>query len=94
MPRLVASWNLCACSDEDNVMTHYRAYFLGPDGHFVKAEDIVCDDDEAARKQAQRMADGFDVELWQQDRRIEKFEGVPSGSCVKKALPHPALPAV
>jgi hypothetical protein len=52
-------------------MTHYRAYFLGRDGHFIKAVDLICDDDEAARKQAQQIIGGFDVELWQQDRRIE-----------------------
>jgi hypothetical protein len=77
--------------DEDSEMTHYRAYFIGRDGHFMKAVDfigrdghfmkavdIVCDDDDAAKKQAQRMADGFDVELWQQHRRVEKFEGLPA----------------
>jgi hypothetical protein len=59
-------------------MTHYRAYFIGRDGHFMKAVDIVCDNDEAAKEQARRMADGFDVELWLQNRRIEKFEGSPA----------------
>jgi hypothetical protein len=59
-------------------MTHYRAYFIGRDGHFMKAVDIVCDNDEAAKEQARRMADGFDVELWLQHRRIEKFEGSPA----------------
>jgi hypothetical protein len=59
-------------------MTHYRAYFIGRDGHFMKAVDIVCDNDEAAKEQARRMADDFDVELWQQHRRIEKFEGSPA----------------
>ena len=59
-------------------MAHYRAYFIGRDGHFMKAVDIVCEDDEAAKKQAQRMANGFDVELWQQHRRIEKFVGLPA----------------
>jgi hypothetical protein len=57
-------------------MTHYRAYFIGRDGHFIKAVDIVCDDDESAKKRTRDMADGFDVELWQQHRRIEKFEGL------------------
>lgn len=59
-------------------MAHYRAYVLGRDGHFIKAVDLICDDDEAARKQAQQIVASFDVELWQQDRRIEKFEGMPS----------------
>jgi hypothetical protein len=59
-------------------MAHYRAYFVGRDGHFMKAVDLVCDDDEAARTEAQKMVDGFDVELWQQNRRIERFESAPS----------------
>jgi hypothetical protein len=59
-------------------MTHYRAYVLGRDGHFIKAVDIVCDDDEAARKQAQRLVGDFDVELWQQARRVDKFEASSS----------------
>jgi hypothetical protein len=41
----------------------------------MKAVDLVCDDDDGARKCARRMVDGHDVELWQHDRRIEKFKG-------------------
>ena len=59
-------------------MAHYRAYFLGRDGHFIKAVDLICEDDEAARKQAQRIVESFDMELWQHDRRIAKFEGIYS----------------
>ena len=59
-------------------MAHYRAYFIGRDGHFVKAVDLVCEDDEAARKEARQLTEEFDVELWQHDRRIEKFEVAPS----------------
>jgi hypothetical protein len=56
-------------------MAHYRAYFIGRDGHFMKAIDLICEDDDAARKRARQMVDGHDIELWQQDRRLEKFEG-------------------
>jgi hypothetical protein len=56
-------------------MAHYRAYFIGRDGHFMKAVDLICHDDEGARKYARQMVDRHDVELWQHDRRIEKFEG-------------------
>jgi hypothetical protein len=57
------------------VMTHYRAYFIGRDGHFMKSVDLICDDDDGARKCARQMVDGHDVELWEHDRRIAKFEG-------------------
>jgi hypothetical protein len=56
-------------------MAHYRAYFIGRDGHFMKAVDLICDDDTAAEKCARQMVDGHDVELWQHDRRVAKFEG-------------------
>jgi|SRR5580692_9314510 hypothetical protein len=44
-------------------MTHYRAYLIGRDSHLIKAVDFNCDDDEAAKKRAERMVDGHDVEL-------------------------------
>jgi hypothetical protein len=56
-------------------MAHYRAYFIGRDGHFKKTVDLICDDDDGARKYARQMVNGHDVELWQHDRRVEKFEG-------------------
>ncbi len=55
-------------------MTHYRAYLIGRDSYFIKAVDFNCSDDEAAKKRAERMVDGHDVELWQHGRRIAKFE--------------------
>jgi hypothetical protein len=58
-------------------MTFYRAYLIGRDGHFMKAIDLICDDDDGARKCARQMVDGHDVELWQHDRRVAKFEGKP-----------------
>jgi len=56
-------------------MTHYRAYLMGRDSHVIKVVDLICDDDDAAKKRAERMVDGHDVELWQHARRIAKFEG-------------------
>ena len=55
-------------------MAHYRAYLIGRDGRFYKAVDLICADDEAAKEAAKKLADSNDVELWQQDRRITKFE--------------------
>ena len=54
-------------------MQEYRAYLIGPDGHFVKRVELVCDDDEAAKEQAKALVDGYDVELWQEGRRITVF---------------------
>ena len=55
-------------------MAHYQAYLVGQDSYFIKVVDLECEDDDAARKRAQNMVDGHDVELWQRTRRIAKFE--------------------
>ena len=54
-------------------MSHYRAYLIAPDGHHIKAVDLECVDDDAAKKRAEQMADGTNVELWEHARRIAKF---------------------
>lgn len=46
-------------------MAHYRAYLVGQDSYLIKAVDMDCEDDDAARKRAKKMVDGHDVELWQ-----------------------------
>jgi hypothetical protein len=55
-------------------MPHYRAYIIGRDGHFDKAVELDCANDKAAMESAKQFVDGHDVELWQRDRRIAKFE--------------------
>ena len=61
-------------------MAHYRAYLIGYDGHHIKAVDLNCTDDDDARKRAEQMVDGHNVELWEHARRIAKFEGKPEGT--------------
>jgi hypothetical protein len=56
---------------------HYRLYVIGPDGHFIKAIDLQCADDEAAQQSAKQFIDGHDLELWQRDRLITKFAACP-----------------
>ena len=56
-----------------SVMAHYRAYIIGSDGHSIKAVDLNCTDDDAARKRAKQMVDGHNVELWEHARRIARF---------------------
>jgi hypothetical protein len=55
-------------------MSHYRAYIIGQDGHFFKSIILDCADDHAAIESAKQLVDGHDVELWQLDRQIAKFE--------------------
>jgi hypothetical protein len=54
-------------------MSHYRAYLIAPDGHHIKAVDLECVDDDAAKERAEQMAEGTNVELWEHARRIAKF---------------------
>jgi hypothetical protein len=55
-------------------MAEYRAYIIGTDGRFMRAVELVCPDDEGAKEYAKQLVDGHDVELWQGDRRIERFQ--------------------
>jgi hypothetical protein len=56
------------------IMPYYRAYIIGWDGHFQNAVELDCADDKAAMESAKQFVDGHDVELWQRDRTIAKFE--------------------
>jgi hypothetical protein len=58
-------------------MSHYRAYLIAPHGHHIKAVDLECVDDDAAKKLAEQMACGTNVELWEHARRIGKFVSKP-----------------
>jgi len=49
-------------------MPDYRVYIVGRDGHFLGAEILSdCPDDESAKKKAEQLVDGHDVELWARD---------------------------
>ena len=65
-------------------MQQYRAYFIGPDDLILDRVDLVCVDENDARKQAKKLADAYAVELWHSDRMIERFEppvrGPPRGA--------------
>jgi len=51
-------------------MPEYRAYLVGPDGHFVGFEPLVCADDAKAIEKAEQLVDGDDVELWNGGRLV------------------------
>ena len=55
-------------------MAEYRAFILGEDGRVKWAVPLDCPDDETAKKYAQRLVDGRDVDLWQLDRKVESFK--------------------
>jgi hypothetical protein len=58
-------------------MPEYLAYMVGSDGHFHSSVPLECANDTEAMKQAEQLADGHDVELWQRDRKIARFDQKP-----------------
>jgi hypothetical protein len=58
-------------------MQGFRAYIIGEDGRVANRVDLQCEDEAEARRLAQRLVDGHDVELWQLDREIETFKHAP-----------------
>ena len=55
-------------------MSDYRAFLIGSDGHIFSAVVVDEPDDWAAIAATKLLVDGHDVELWQRDRKIAKFE--------------------
>jgi hypothetical protein len=55
-------------------MAVYRFYIIGSDGHLIRSVRCGCTDDRSAIKQAERMLDGYSVEIWQLERRIGRFD--------------------
>jgi hypothetical protein len=55
-------------------MAEYRAYIIGMDGHFLRAIQLICPDDDNAKGSAKNLADGHDVELWQQGPPNRDFQ--------------------
>ena len=51
-------------------MQHYRAFQLDCTGHVIGRIDLACLDDDDARKQAERLLQFYDIELWRLDRRV------------------------
>ena len=51
-------------------MQGYNAFLIGADGHVIRRIELVCTDDDAAKAEASKLAEGHDVELWQGNRMI------------------------
>ena len=75
-------------------MGDYRAYRIGPDGHFADVEIINATDDSDAVRQA-FAGEQHPRELWQRDRLVAVLERdltirsfvQPTGSTVQTASP-------
>jgi hypothetical protein len=51
-------------------------FILGSDGRVQDFVDLFCENEDEAIKAAEQLVDGHDVELWQRESRIERFNGL------------------
>jgi hypothetical protein len=51
----------------------YSLYIIGRSGRLVREIEVDCANDATAIDLAQEWVDGFDVELWQLDRLVARF---------------------
>jgi hypothetical protein len=59
-------------------MLHYRAFKIDRNGRVFDSIDLSCVGDEDAKKQAEALVNGHDIELWRLDRRISVFKAKPA----------------
>jgi hypothetical protein len=53
---------------------HYRAFQIDPDGHVFGCINLVCGDDDEAKRQAASLVLIHRIELWRLDQRIAQFD--------------------
>jgi hypothetical protein len=73
-------------------MTIYHAYIVGSHSRFIGAVQLDCADDDIAIKSASRLVDTHDVELWQMDRPVVRFDAA-SKQMIKKPAEAPSATA-
>jgi hypothetical protein len=64
-------------------MPVYRAFIVGLHDRSIGVVQLDCIDDESAIKSAGRLVDTHDVELWQTDRPVARFEARSRQMCRK-----------
>lgn len=52
----------------------YYAYVIGDDGHVRDRIEVLCDNDDEAKRCAEQLVDGQAIELWQEARRVATFQ--------------------
>ena len=61
-------------------MPTYRALVFGPDGHFLRAHNFEAASNDFALMRAELLVDGHDVELWEGESLLKRFDAKPSAS--------------
>ena len=55
-------------------MAGYYAYIFDDKDHIKGRVEIITDTDTEARRLAKQLVDGHAVELWEESRKVERFE--------------------
>jgi hypothetical protein len=55
-------------------MADYCAYIIGADGHFYSAVRLECTGDAEAMKEAEKLVDSHNVELWHGARKVAALQ--------------------
>jgi hypothetical protein len=55
-------------------MTAYRAYIVGLHSRSIGVVNLDCADDDAAITSAGRLVEKHDIELWQMNRPVARFD--------------------
>jgi hypothetical protein len=48
----------------------YYAFVIGDDGHVKNRIEVLCNDDDEAKRCAGQLVDGHAIELWQEVRKV------------------------
>lgn len=63
------------CSRSEGIQVNdYRAYTIGQDGHTTASRVFKCADDSDAIVWAKQLIDGYDIELWSDERFVIRLE--------------------
>jgi hypothetical protein len=62
-----------------NLMTEYRAYAIGGDGHIFKSAPLVCDDDDQAIARAKLAFGNCTIEVWSGVRFVVRLDALAGG---------------
>ena len=54
-------------------LQEYQAFLIGHDGDDTYRVDLPCADEASAMERAKQLAEGVDVGLWQDNRKIATF---------------------
>jgi hypothetical protein len=63
----------------------YRAFTVGPDGHFTGHEDMICRDDGEAVIKAMRLMNSQDQDIENLERRSSGYEAETKGKVRRRA---------